>query len=90
MKVANPNKSEYYREKYANKCKEFIRHCVVANELMTEANRRKEEMALSEDQRVWSEADEENFLQLAEEYERLIANMKATDKRKYFSRFAEK
>lgn len=90
LKVANPNKSEYYREKFANTCKEFIRHCVVANELMTEANRRKTEMALTEDQRDWSEADEENFLQLAEEYERLIANMKATDKRKYFSRFAEK
>ena len=87
LKAANPNKSDYYRQKYANKCKEFIRHCVVSKELMAEASRRKEEMAVPEDERDWSDADEEGFLQLAEEYEELLKNMNATDKRKYFERF---
>lgn len=60
---------------------------MVSDELMTEANRRKKELAFPEADRDWTEADEENFLQLAEEYEELIKTMDSNDKRKYFQRF---
>lgn len=87
LKTTNPNKPDAFRQKYADKMKLFIRHCMVSNELMTEANRRKKELAYPEEDRDWTEADEENFLQLAEEYEELIKTMDSNDKRKYFQRF---
>jgi len=87
LKTTNPNMPDSFRQKYADKMKLFIRHCMVSTELMTEANRRKKELAYPEENRDWSEADEENFLQLAEEYEELIKTMDSNDKRKYFQRF---
>jgi len=87
LKAVNPNKADHFRVKYSLKTEMFLRQCYVADELMTEANRRKYEMLQPEENRDWADGDEENFLQLAEEYEKLIESMDSQDKRKYFQKF---
>lgn len=40
LKSSNPNKSEEYRKKFAEKKKEFMKHCTYAEEVLGEAESR--------------------------------------------------
>lgn len=96
LKASNPNRSEEYRKKYAEKLKEFLKHCSYAEEILEESEDKGKFIVLASAKQViekkttdstWTPWDEENFLKRMEEFHEFMKELKGEDKMEYFKWF---
>lgn len=81
MKADNPANTDYMREKYTKKMKEFVANCELAEELHALAEEKKRKGTSN-----WPEFKEKYYMELGQKFERTIANT-AADKKDGFKSY---
>ena len=72
LKAENPANTEYMREKYRNKMKEFIYKCEVPQELFEMSEDKQEKL---KKERAWPEFKEDYFNNLGAKYDSIMSEV---------------